>query len=113
VVNGENKEDNMASNSVTDTALLDILSKLEPGQDVDESLRKLLLAKARNDLIKHRLMDQGFRKEYGTDFFTFKSSDRMKQPSFKVEQDYFDWELAVTMIDDLEDMLKVLQGVAA
>ena len=100
----------MAPESVTDVTLLDVLSKVEPGEDIDESLRKLLIGKVRNDLIKYRLMDQGFQKEYSTGFLDFKSSDCMKQPSFKVEQDYFDWELAITMADDLEDSLKALQA---
>lgn len=98
----------MTTKSVTNATLLEVLVKLEPGEDLDESLRKLLLEKARNILIRYRLVDQGFQKEYGEGFFRFKVSDRMARPSFKVEQDYCDWELAVTMIEELEDTLKLL-----
>jgi len=102
----------MTTKSVNNATLLEVLAKLEPGEDLDESLRKLLLEKARNSLLKYRLVDQGFQKEYGQDFFSFKASDRMVRPSFKVEQDYCDWELAVTMIEELETALKLLQGNA-
>jgi len=30
------------------------------------------------------------------DFSTFKASELMKKPAFKVEQNYFDWEMAIT-----------------
>lgn len=99
----------MTTKSVTDATLLEVLAKLEPGEDLDESLRKLLLERARNKLLKYRLMDQGFQKEYGQDFFSFKGSGNMARSSFKVEQDYCDWELAVTMIEELEIALKLLQ----
>lgn len=103
----------MTTQPVTDATLLELLSKLEPGGNVDDSLRKLLLAKARSGLVKYRLLDQEFHREYGTDFVSFKSSERMKQPSSRVEQDYFDWELAVTMIDELENVLRILQETPA
>jgi len=99
----------MAARVVTDNNLLDILSRLEPDEDLDGSLRKLLTKKVRTDLIKYRLIDQRFRKEYGMDFSAFKASELMKKPVFKVEQNYFDWEMAITMIEDLEETLKVLQ----
>ncbi len=98
----------MEVKAVTDAALLDILAKLEPDAEIEESLRKLLLAKARNDLIRHRLMDHGFQRDYGMDFFAYKSSEQMKRPSFKVEQDYFDWELTVTRIEELGEVIEFL-----
>lgn len=103
----------MGTRVVTDHNLLDILSKLEPDEDLDGSLRKLLIKKARTDLIKYWLIDQRFRKEYGMDFSTFKASEPMKKPVFKVEQNYFDWEMAVTMIEDLDETLKVLKEPSA
>lgn len=59
----------MTTKSVTNATLLEVLAKLEPGEDLDESLRKLLLEKARKSLLKYRLADQGFQKEYGEGFF--------------------------------------------
>jgi hypothetical protein len=102
----------MAAESLTDKTLLDILSKLEPGDNLDQSLRQLLVKKVRNDLTKYHLIDQGFQKAYRMDFLPFKTSEQMVRPSFRVEQDYFDWEMAVTMIDELEDTLQVLQRAA-
>ena len=103
----------MAAGSVTDSTLLDILARLEPGDDLDRSLRKLLTEKARHDLMKYRLIDQRFHRDYGMAFLAFKASDRMKQPTSSTEQDYFDWEMAVTMIDELEDTLRILQETTA
>jgi hypothetical protein len=67
----------------------------------------------RSDLMKYRLINQRFQKEYGIDFSAFRTSNWMEQPSSKVEQDYFDWEMAVTMVEELEDMLKMLHQATA
>ncbi len=79
----------------------------------DESLRELLMKKARTELARYRLVDQAYESKYGVEFAAFRSSESMSRPSSRTEQDYFDWEMAVTMIDELEDTLKTLEGVAA
>jgi hypothetical protein len=91
--------------------LLESLSHLEPANDVDESLRKLLMAKARNDLLKYEVITRGFQRKYKTDFESFRTSDLMKEPSFEVEQDYFDWELAVTRMDEVRKQLDKLAAM--
>lgn len=47
------------------------------------------------------------------DFVTFRERVLAEQPSFEVEQDYFDWELAVTAVMDMEDEIKRLRRVAS
>ncbi len=63
--------------------LLDSLSHLEPANDVDESLRRLLMRKARNDLLKYEVISRGFQKKYKMDFESFRKSDLMKEPPLK------------------------------
>jgi hypothetical protein len=101
----------MIANSGVTKELLDSLSDLEPAKDVDESLRKLLMAKARNDLLKYEVISRGFEKKYKMDFETFRTSDLMKKPPSEVEQDYFDWELAVTRMDEVESQLDKLAAM--
>ena len=103
----------MATEQTINTQLLDILSRLEPGDNLDESLRKLLIQKVRRDLTKYRVLMQRFENEYGMDFFSFKDSDFMKMPSEKTEQDYFDWEMAVTLCDEREETLGLLKEQVA
>ena len=100
----------MATGTVTDGSLLDILAKLEPGDSLEESLRELLTRKARTELARYRLVDQKLQKAYGVEFSEFKNFESMNRPSSRTEQDYFDWEMAFTMIDELEGTLKTLRG---
>jgi hypothetical protein len=91
--------------------LLDSLSRLEPANDVDESLRRLLMRKARNDLLKYEVISRGFQKKYKMDFESFRKSDLMKEPPSEVEQDYFDWELAITRMDEVKSQLDRLAAM--
>ena len=52
----------MNSKFTTSKELLESLSRLEPAKDLDESLRKLLVAKAPSDLIKYEVMVKTFVK---------------------------------------------------
>lgn len=55
------------------------------------------------DLIKRR-----FERKYQMDFFSFKNSDLMKTPSWETEEDYFNWELAVTKLEELREEIERL-----
>ena len=47
-------------------------------------------------------MARQFKAKYGQDFETFRHKVLRSEPTFEVEQDYFDWEMAVTGIADME-----------
>ncbi|MEW6665754.1 MAG: hypothetical protein AB1512_11115 [Thermodesulfobacteriota bacterium] len=101
----------MTANAGLRKALLESLTHLEPADDVDESLRKLLMAKARSDLLKYEVMCRAFEKKYKMDFDAFRTSDFMKEPPSEVEQDYFDWELAVTRMGEVKSQLAKLAAI--
>ena len=56
---------------------------------------------------------RSFERKYGVGFDAFREQVLANQPSFEVEQDYFDWELAVTAVIDMEDEIKRLRRVAS
>jgi len=43
------------------------------------------------------------------DFYAFKESELMRDPPFEVQQDYFDWELAITRLDETRKELEKLE----
>lgn len=90
--------------------LIEALIRLEPADDPDESLKRLLLDKIRGELRKYDVIRQDFEKKYKMEFFAFKESGLMKEPTYEVEQDYFDWELAITRIDELREELQRLSN---
>ncbi|MCK4315078.1 MAG: hypothetical protein KAX24_04840 [Anaerolineae bacterium] len=85
--------------------------RLFPNQALDQVLAELLLERAQKNLIKYRTMGRQFEARYGEDFETFRHKVLRSEPTFEVEQDYFDWEMAVTGITDMEEEIRRLRGL--
>jgi len=75
------------------------------GSQVSEDL---LLEQAQKNLIKYETIVRQFEAKYRQNFETFRRNVLSSAPSFEVEQDYFDWELAVTGLADVEEEIKHL-----
>lgn len=93
----------------TMTLLQDSAQRLFPNLDFDQVFAQLLMERAQKNLIKYRTAVRDFEAKYGGDFPTFRQQVLAGQPAFEVEQDYFDWELAVTAVGDMEDEIKRLR----
>ena len=94
-----------------ESALARSIEKLMPGQTHDEALGHLLLTEARRKLVKYRTANQHFERKYHVSFEKFRQMILDSQPSDEHEQDYFDWELAVTGIEEMEAEIRYLEGV--
>lgn len=95
-----------------ETAIIEYSAKrLFPNLSRDEVLARLLLEKAQKNLIKYQSMSHQFENKYGQDFDAFRQSILQSEPSFEAEQDYFDWELAVTGIADMEEEINRLKSL--
>ena len=85
--------------------------RLFPNLDQDQVLAELLLERAQKNLIKYRTLARQFGAKYGQDFETFRQMVLHSEPSCEVEQDYFDWEMAVTGITDMEEEIGSLRSL--
>ena len=83
--------------------------RLFPNLDLDQVLVELLLERAQKNLVKYRVMARQFEAKYGRDFETWRRMMLESEPAFEVEQDYFDWEMAVTGIADMQTEIEQLQ----
>ncbi len=83
--------------------------RLFPDLDFDQILAQLLLERAQKNLIRYRTAVRDYETKYGQDFQSFRETILATEPSFTVEQDYFDWELAVTGVIDMEEEVKRLR----
>ncbi len=86
--------------------------RLFPDLNLDQILAELLLERARKNLIKYRTLARQLEARYDRDFETFRREVLNSEPDFQTEQDYFDWEMAVTGIDDMEEEIQRLQALA-
>lgn len=85
--------------------------RLFPTLSLEQVLAKLLLSEAQKNLIKYQTLSRQFQIKYAQDFDAFRQKILHSEPTFEVEQDYFDWELVVTGILDMTKEIESLKGL--
>jgi hypothetical protein len=75
-------------------------------------MAELLLERAQKNLIKYQTMARQFQTKYDIAFDAFRQKALDTQLESTAEQDYFDWELAVTGIEDMQEEIKRLKALA-
>ena len=94
------------------TAILETSAqRLFPGLSLDQAIAQLLLERAQRNFVKYKTLAREFTVKYNQDFDTFRQEVLSSEPAFDVEQDYFDWELAVTGIDDMTQEIQRLKAL--
>ena len=91
----------MAHGATIDPRLREIVTHLEPAPSVNGSLARLLTKELEREFAVHEQQDAHFRAQYNMPFERFARSRLMKKPPATVEQDYFDWELAISRLREL------------
>jgi hypothetical protein len=97
---------------IENTTLRSSVDRLMPDRTPEEALAALLLDEARRNLLKYRAMDRRFQQKYQTTFARFRQKVVGADTSFEEEQDYFDWELAITGIEEMEEEIRSLETLA-
>ncbi|MBI5649149.1 MAG: hypothetical protein HZC40_01675 [Chloroflexi bacterium] len=95
--------------SINAAAIQASAQRLFPNQSIDQVLAELLLERARKNLIKYQTMVRQFETKYGKEFLAFRQEVLQSTPAFEIEQDYFDWELAVSGVRDMEEEIAGLR----
>ena len=95
--------------SIDSVALQVSAQRLFPEQDLDQVLAELLLERAQKNLIKYRAMAPRFEAKYRQAFEGFRLEVLDSEPGFEEEQDYFDWEMAVTGIAEMQEEIRQLE----
>jgi hypothetical protein len=86
--------------------------RLFPNLKPEQAMAELLLERAQKNLIKYQSMAREFESKYGSTFEPFRQKMLASQLDSVAEQDYFDWELAVTGIEDMQEEIKRLKALA-
>ncbi|HMT21017.1 MAG TPA: hypothetical protein PKE20_07205 [Promineifilum sp.] len=82
--------------------LADSAKRLFPSLSKDEALASLLLERAQRNLIKYQSQARQYEAKYQHSFDEFRRIVIDGEPKEEEEQDYFDWELAVTGATDMK-----------
>ena len=98
--------------AMTDTVdLMESMRRLFPNLDSDAALAELLLERAQRNLVRYQADSRRFSPKYGQDFDSFRQVILTSEPDESQEQDYFDWELAVTGVVDMQDEIARLSSM--
>jgi hypothetical protein len=92
-------------NAQSEAILKASAGRLFPELSQDEVLAELLLERAQKNLIKYQVLSRQFATKYASSFEVFRQRILTSHPDALTEQDYFDWELAVTGIADMQEAL--------
>jgi hypothetical protein len=92
--------------------LQDSARRMFPDLDLDQVLAELLLERAQKNLVKYQTLARQFEVKYQQDFASFRQHTLSSQPTAETEQDYFDWELAITGIADMTEEIKRLRSLS-
>ncbi len=98
--------------NISTTAILETSARrLFPDRDMDQVFAELLLERARRNLIRYQAMARRLEAKHSQSFAVFRNNVLSSAPPSEIEQDYFDWELAVTGIEDMEQEIKQLSAL--
>lgn len=86
----------------TEVIVTESAKRLFPGLSKDEVLASLLYERAQRNLIKYQSQARHYETKYQIPFDELRRLVVEGEPGEEQEQDYFDWELAVTGIDDMK-----------
>jgi len=86
--------------------------RLFPNRKPEQAIAELLLEKAQKNLIKYQSMARQFQEKYQETFDSFRKKMLAAKLNSSAEQDYFDWELAATGIEDMQDEIKKLNPLS-
>ena len=89
-----------------DTEILNSIGKIEPERSLDKSIIRLLEREIVKRITKYGLMIHGYENKYRMTFDEFERKTRESKHAFAEEQDYYDWDMAITASEDMEQELK-------
>jgi hypothetical protein len=95
----------------TYSTVADSARRLFPDLSLDQVMAELLLERAQKNLIKYQTALRQFGAKYPQGFARLREAVTQAQTNAEQEQDYFDWELAVSAADDMTDEVTRLKRI--
>ncbi len=85
--------------------------RLFPNLSLDQVMAELLLERAQKNLIKYQTVLRQFEAKYPQGFDAVRDSVTHEAAPADIEQDCFDWELAVAGLGDMTEELEHLKSL--
>lgn len=85
------------------------LIKITKKEDTVDAIKELINREIIRKKNKYMFIVTNYEKKYSMKFEEFEKAYKDKKTNSEVEKDYFDWDMAVTVLEDIEDEIKVLE----
>jgi len=95
----------MANVTHVNENLKNILMKHTHKNTLEEGLKEILTQEINRKIKKYLLTIKYFETKYGVDFDRFEEMNKTSQMDYETEKNYLDWDMAVTVIEDLKEEL--------
>jgi|SRR4030042_2269231 hypothetical protein len=82
-----------------------IISITEKNNVVD-GIKDLVKQELIRKKTKYLFMVRNFEKKYGMKFKEFEQKNKNKKMDYETEKDYFDWDMALTALEDIKEEIK-------
>lgn len=82
-----------------------IISITEKNNVVD-GIKDLVKQELIRKKTKYLFMVRNFEKKYGMKFKEFEQKNKNKKMDYETEKDYFDWDMALTALEDIKEKIK-------
>ena len=91
--------------------VLRLIDNLEPDGDLNAKIERLVENELLRRLIRYELLDKQMSQKYGMGFQEFKENRIVEKKgySFEVESDFWDWEMALDGIEEIQSMMETLK----
>jgi len=77
--------------------------------DIVEAIKELITRELIRKKNKYTFMVNNFEKKYHMEFKDFEKAHKDQKMDYELEKDYFDWDMAVTVLEDIEEEMKEME----
>jgi hypothetical protein len=77
--------------------------------DIVEAIKELITRELVRKKNKYTFMVSNFEKKYHMKLKNFKKVLKDQKMDYELEKDYFDWDMAVTVLEDIEEEMKEME----
>ncbi len=89
--------------------LKDELFKITKKSSAEDAVKELIHRELLRERNKHNFSKKTFEKKYDMTFDKFEESCKGKKLEYEKEKDYFDWDMAVTALDDINGKIEKMK----
>ncbi len=77
--------------------------------DIVDAIKELINRELIRKKNKYIFMVKNFEKKYNMKFENFEKVYKDREMNYEIERDYFDWDMSVTVLEDIEEEIKEME----